>query len=248
MKENVKQIGGLFGAGIAAACCLGIPVVVGAVGAVGLGFLIYDPYLFPLFVGFAALNLWGLYRSARAHGNLAPFWTGLGGGIVASAGLWLLVTGYSPTGIPVYAGVGVLVAGSIWGGVNARKAAACATGPVCESPQTPEGIDTSKRLATGAALSIAAAATMYGMYKSVEAFSPAAAPSSSAETEKCFGVAKAGQNDCSTAKHACNGQATVDNDPEDFKFVPQGTCEKIGQGRPVRPRRQPQAGQLTTPA
>lgn len=228
MKETVKQLGSLFGAGIAAACCLGVPVILGAVGAVGLGFLINDAYLFPLFVAFAALNLWGLFRSARTHGNLAPFWVGLAGGAVAAAGLWLLVTGHSPTGVPVYAGLGVLVAGSIWGGLTARKAAAGATGPVCETPDTAQGIDTSKRLTTGAALSIAVAAAMYGMYKSVEAFSPAAQPSSGGETEKCFGVAKAGQNDCSTAKHACNGQATVDNDPEDFKSVPQGTCERIG--------------------
>ena len=25
-------------------------------------------------------------------------------------------------------------------------------------------------------------------------------------TEKCYGIAKAGQNDCGTAKHACAGQ------------------------------------------
>jgi len=228
MNQLFKQLGGLFGAGIAAACCLGVPVVLGAVGAVGLGFLINDAYLFPLFAAFVALSLWGLFRSARAHGNLIPFWVALAGGVISAAGLWLLVTGHSPTGIPVYAGLGVLVAGSIWGGLNVRKAAACAAGPVCETPQTAPGIDASKRLTTGAALSIAVVAAMYGMYRSVEAFSPAAQPSSSGETEKCFGVAKAGQNDCSTAKHACNGRATVDNDPDDFKFVPQGTCEKIG--------------------
>jgi mercuric ion transport protein len=228
MVQVVKQLGGLFGAGIAAACCLGVPVVLGAVGAVGLGFLIYDPYLFPLFVAFAALNLWGLFRSARARGNLVPFWVGLAGGIIAAAGLWLLVTGHSPTGIPVYAGLGVLAAGSIWGALNARKAAACATEPVCETPKTDRGIDTAKRLMTGGALSVAVVAAMYAMYKSVGAFSPAAQPSSGGETEKCFGVAKAGQNDCSTAKHACNGQSTADFDPEDFKSVPKGTCEKIG--------------------
>jgi uncharacterized membrane protein len=69
---------------------------------------------------------------------------------------------------------------------------------------------------------------MYGMYKSVEAFAPAAQQSASGEAENCFGIAMAGQNDCSTAKHACNGQSTVHFDPEDFKAVPKGTCEKIG--------------------
>ena len=48
--------------------------------------------------------------------------------------------------------------------------------------------------------------------------------------EKCFGVAKAGQNDCGskTSKHSCAGQSKVDNDPNDFKLVPTGTCEKMG--------------------
>ena len=48
-------------------------------------------------------------------------------------------------------------------------------------------------------------------------------------TEKCYGVAKAGQNDCGTAKHACAAQgAKVDNDPAEWKYVAKGTCEKMG--------------------
>jgi uncharacterized membrane protein len=48
--------------------------------------------------------------------------------------------------------------------------------------------------------------------------------------DKCYGVAKAGQNDCGGkySKHSCAGQGKVDNDPNDFKLVPAGTCEKIG--------------------
>ena len=48
-------------------------------------------------------------------------------------------------------------------------------------------------------------------------------------TEKCYGIAKAGQNDCGTAKHSCAAQgAKIDNDPNEWKYVPQGTCEKVG--------------------
>lgn len=47
-------------------------------------------------------------------------------------------------------------------------------------------------------------------------------------TEKCYGVAKAGQNDCGTAKHACATLAKVDNDPEEWKLVPKGSCRKMG--------------------
>ena len=68
MKAFLKQFAGIFGAGVAAACCLGIPAVLAAVGALGLGFIVHDAYLFPLFVGFVGLSLWLLYRSARRHG------------------------------------------------------------------------------------------------------------------------------------------------------------------------------------
>jgi len=48
-------------------------------------------------------------------------------------------------------------------------------------------------------------------------------------TEKCYGVAKGGQNDCGTAKHACAAQgAKTDNDPMEWKYVAKGTCEKMG--------------------
>lgn len=49
-----------------------------------------------------------------------------------------------------------------------------------------------------------------------------------AGTEKCFGIAKAGQNDCGTAKHACAATSKADNDPAEWKYVAKGTCEKMG--------------------
>lgn len=45
--------------------------------------------------------------------------------------------------------------------------------------------------------------------------------------EKCAGIVKAGLNDCGTSKHDCSGKATVDGDPEEWIYVPAGTCEKI---------------------
>jgi uncharacterized membrane protein len=47
--------------------------------------------------------------------------------------------------------------------------------------------------------------------------------------EKCYGIAKGGQNDCGTAKHACAGLgAKTDNDPAEWKYVAKGSCEKMG--------------------
>lgn len=46
--------------------------------------------------------------------------------------------------------------------------------------------------------------------------------------EKCQGVVKAGMNDCGTASHSCAGMAKTDNDPNEWVYVPEGTCKKIG--------------------
>jgi uncharacterized membrane protein len=58
----------------------------------------------------------------------------------------------------------------------------------------------------------------------------AGAPAHSADKskEKCYGVAKAGQNDCAANGHSCAGQAKADNDPSEWKHVPAGQCEKMG--------------------
>jgi mercuric ion transport protein len=124
MKELIKQFSSIVGAGIAAACCLSVPVVLAAVGAAGLGFLINDAFLVPLFAAFVALSLWLLYRAARRHRNVVPFWVGLAGGMVGVVGLWLLVTGFYPKSWPIYVSLTVLVAASVWDAVRDRRAAA----------------------------------------------------------------------------------------------------------------------------
>lgn len=60
------------------------------------------------------------------------------------------------------------------------------------------------------------------------------------DQEKCWGVAKAGQNDCGSNKtaHSCAGQSKKNYDPDDFKVVKAGTCVQMGgslkQGEPGR--------------
>ncbi len=48
--------------------------------------------------------------------------------------------------------------------------------------------------------------------------------------EKCFGIAKAGQNDCAAPNgaHSCAGQSKADMDMNEWKYVAKGTCEKAG--------------------
>lgn len=45
--------------------------------------------------------------------------------------------------------------------------------------------------------------------------------------EKCFGVVKAGKNDCQTASSACAGQSKRDGQKDAWIYVPKGSCEKI---------------------
>jgi len=51
-----------------------------------------------------------------------------------------------------------------------------------------------------------------------------------AAKDKCYGIAKAGKNDCKSANgsHSCAGHATADNGADEWKFVAKGTCEKEG--------------------
>jgi uncharacterized membrane protein len=60
-----------------------------------------------------------------------------------------------------------------------------------------------------------------------------AAPASAADkpdAEKCYGVAKAGKNDCAGPSHACQGQSKVTASGKDFIEVPKGTCERLANG------------------
>jgi uncharacterized membrane protein len=63
-----------------------------------------------------------------------------------------------------------------------------------------------------------------------------AADNAAAAKVKCYGIAKAGKNDCASAAHACAGHATKDNDPADWKYAPKGDCEKMG-GKTEAPKK-----------
>ena len=53
-----------------------------------------------------------------------------------------------------------------------------------------------------------------------------ATPAVAQEKEKCYGIAKAGQNDCANlaGTHSCAGQAKVSDDAGEWKYVAKGTC------------------------
>lgn len=55
------------------------------------------------------------------------------------------------------------------------------------------------------------------------------APAHAQEKERCYGIAKAGQNDCANLQgtHSCAGQSKVDNDKGAWKYVAKGTCKQM---------------------
>jgi len=56
------------------------------------------------------------------------------------------------------------------------------------------------------------------------------APAPSFKAEKCYGVARAGKNDCAANGHACQTQAKTDGDGSEWIYVPAGTCERLVDG------------------
>jgi uncharacterized membrane protein len=56
-----------------------------------------------------------------------------------------------------------------------------------------------------------------------------AIPAAAQEKEKCYGIAKAGQNDCAnlSGTHSCAGQSKVDMGKDEWKYVAKGTCKDM---------------------
>jgi len=54
--------------------------------------------------------------------------------------------------------------------------------------------------------------------------------SGTVERERCYGIARAGQNECANAVHSCARQAKADADPREWIAVPKGTCTRLAGG------------------
>lgn len=83
---------------------------------------------------------------------------------------------------------------------------------------------TTKVLGVAAAASILASAMLVA---------PTEAHAGKKGFEKCAGIVKAGKNDCGANGHSCAGQAKVDNDPNEWVYLPEGACDKIVGGKVV---------------
>lgn len=76
---------------------------------------------------------------------------------------------------------------------------------------------------------------LYSALVAAVSISVAQADSSSSDSdrEKCYGVAKGGENDCAGTsedgeKQSCPGWSEKDNDPYAWSYVPKGKCLQMG--------------------
>jgi uncharacterized membrane protein len=81
-------------------------------------------------------------------------------------------------------------------------------------------------LAVGSAISVALLAIQQNTH-----FLPGSKKVFTHDRERCYGVVRAGKNDCGNAKHACAGHASLDADADEWLMLPAGACEQITGGR-----------------
>lgn len=78
-------------------------------------------------------------------------------------------------------------------------------------------------------LTLAAAAAAIAL-TTLDAQAQVNVPKPTYKYEKCYGVAKGGQNDCFTTVNACGGTAEKERDPNAWVYVPAGLCKKLSGG------------------
>ncbi len=55
-------------------------------------------------------------------------------------------------------------------------------------------------------------------------------PAPKFDHEKCYGIAKAGKNDCQTANSSCAGTSKRNAQGDAWVYVPKGTCDRLVNG------------------
>ena len=80
---------------------------------------------------------------------------------------------------------------------------------------------------SAAILTAALGAALSGLAATAVAQQPTPAPQPTYKFEKCYGVVKAGKNDCQTATHSCAGSSKQDAAHDSWVYVPTGTCDKL---------------------
>src|SRR5262245_29304051 len=111
-----------------------------------------------------------------------------------------------------------------------RAAPARRRGPRNASPSTERRIEMNKTQLLIASAMVAALALPVGT-----GAQSGPAPKPKFEAEKCYGIAKAGKNDCQTANSSCAGTSRRDGQKDAWIYIPAGSCVKLVNGS-LQPR------------
>lgn len=89
-KPFISSLTGMFGTAFAALCCIGAPILLGVLGAVGVGFLVNDIFLLPLLALSLFLSVRGFLAAYRRKHESWSLIIGLLGVVGVVAGMVLV--------------------------------------------------------------------------------------------------------------------------------------------------------------
>jgi mercuric ion transport protein len=89
MRLSIMRVVGSLGSIFAALCCLGVPALLAALSAAGVGFLINDAILFPLLFVSLGITIFGSYLTFRQHRNRLPLVVTIICSVLIVAGIFL---------------------------------------------------------------------------------------------------------------------------------------------------------------
>ncbi|MDA0902412.1 MAG: DUF2282 domain-containing protein [Proteobacteria bacterium] len=74
---------------------------------------------------------------------------------------------------------------------------------------------------------------VFGIGAVAVAANPSSAEAKKSDYEKCYGIVKAGQNDCGSknGSHSCAGGSTKNADANEWILLPKGLCNRIQGGK-----------------
>lgn len=112
--SSITSISGFLGSAFAALCCIGTTVLVGALGAIGAGFLIDDKILLPMLALSLLLSVMGLISAYRRSHRSWPLALGLLGVLGTVGGIIIVFTSTAPGGKSfIYLGLSVLLVATV---------------------------------------------------------------------------------------------------------------------------------------
>jgi mercuric ion transport protein len=116
---RLADAAGVFGAVVAALCCAGTPLIVGALAAAGLSSLRRDSILWPVMLVSLAVAVWGFWQGRRFHRHPGPLRLGALGAV--SLALGVIVVHGPPAMNMIYGGAIFLVVATLWNLLARRR-------------------------------------------------------------------------------------------------------------------------------